>query len=51
VTMACLTAFAASPGFGGLVVTEFNPDHADENGELAATFVQKMTGALAGSGP
>jgi arginase len=50
-TMACLTAFAASPGFGGLVVTEFNPDHADENGELAATFVQKMTGALAGSGP
>ena len=49
--MACLTVFAASPGFGGLVVTEFNPDHADEDGDLTATFAQKMTGALAGTGP
>jgi hypothetical protein len=48
--MACLSVFAASPRFGGLVVTEFNPDHADEDGELAATFAQKMTGALAGVG-
>jgi arginase len=49
-TMACLSVFAASPGFGGLVVTEFNPDHADEEGELAATFVEAMAGALAGMG-
>jgi arginase len=49
--MACLTVFAASPGFGGLVVTEFNSDHADEEGELAATFAQKMADALAGTGP
>jgi arginase len=48
--IACLTAFAASPRFGGLVVTEFNPDHADEDGELAATFAEAMTGALAGTG-
>jgi len=49
--MACLTALAASPGFGGLVVTEFNPDHADEDGELAATFAEALTSALAGTGP
>jgi arginase len=49
--MACLTAFAASPGFGRLVVTEFNPDHADEDGELAATFAEALTSALAGTGP
>ena len=49
-TMACLSVFAASPCFGGLVVTEFNPDHADEEGELAAMFVEAMTGALAGTG-
>ena len=49
--IACLTAFAASPRFGGLVVTEFNPDHADEDGELAATFAEAITGALAGTGP
>jgi arginase len=49
--MACLTVFAASPGFGGLVVTEFNPDHADEDGELAATFAEALAGALAGTGP
>jgi hypothetical protein len=24
--------------FGGLVVTEFNPDHADEEGEVAAAL-------------
>jgi arginase len=50
-TMACLMAFAANPGFGGLVVTEFNPDHADEDGELAATFAEALAGALAGTGP
>lgn len=44
--IACLATFAASPAFGGLVITEFNPDHADENGELAAKFVRRAVGAL-----
>jgi arginase len=48
--MACLTTFAASPAFGGLVITEFNPDHADERGELAAAFVRGVVRALAGDG-
>jgi arginase len=46
--MTCLDAFAASPSFGGLVVTEFNPDHADEEGELAGVFVRKVAEVLAG---
>ncbi len=45
-----LGVFAASPAFGGLVITEFNPDHADENGELTARFVRGVAGALAGEG-
>ncbi len=44
----CLKVFAASPGFGGLVITEFNPDHADERGVLAAAFVLAVANALAG---
>lgn len=43
-----LRVFASSPRFAGLVVTEFNPDHADERGELAARFVREVTDALAG---
>jgi arginase len=50
-TMSCLEAFTSSPGFGGLVITEFNPDHADEEGALAATFVREVAGALAGKTP
>jgi arginase len=46
--MACLAVFAASPAFAGLVVTEFNPDHADERGQLAATFVRDIAAALGG---
>jgi arginase len=46
--MECLRVFGASPRFGGLVITEFNPDHADEDGSLAATFVEGLTTALAG---
>jgi arginase len=46
--MACLSAFAASPLFGGLVVTEFNPDHADEEGEVAAALAAGLASALAG---
>jgi arginase len=44
--LACLTVFAASPKFGGLVITEFNPDHCDEGGVMAATFVQGVAHAL-----
>jgi arginase len=48
--IASLGVFAASPAFGGLVITEFNPDHADESGELAARFVRGVAGALGGEG-
>lgn len=44
--MDCLTVFTSSPQFGGLVITEFNPDHADEEGNLASTFVQGVVQAL-----
>jgi arginase len=47
--ISCLKVFASSPKFGGLVITEFNPDHADEEGELAAAFVRAVANALAGS--
>jgi hypothetical protein len=49
--MACLGGFAASSSFGGLVVTEFNPDHADEEGELANLFVREVADVLAGKAP
>jgi arginase len=49
--MICLGVFAASPKFGGMVITEFNPDHADEEGELAATFVREVADVLAGNAP
>jgi hypothetical protein len=45
---ACLEVFAACPAFGGLVITEFNPDHADESGELAGLFFCGVAGALGG---
>jgi arginase len=44
--LVCLTVFAASAKFGGLVITEFNPDHCDEDGGMAATFVQGVAHAL-----
>jgi len=44
--MDCLAVFAASPSFGGLTVTEFNPDHADEEGALARTFVKRLANSL-----
>ena len=46
--LACLEVFALSPKFAGLVVTEFNPDHADEEGETARVFVQGLVDAVAG---
>jgi arginase len=45
--LASLEVFAASPRFAGLVITEFNPDHADEEGETAAALVRGIVDALA----
>ena len=45
---AALTDFTCSEKFGGLVITEVNPDH-DPNGQLIATLAQVVTGALAGA--
>ena len=47
-TMSSLDVFVGSSGFAGIVITEFNPDHADERGELAATFVRALVSVLAG---
>ena len=44
----CFGVFAASPKFAGLVLTEFNPDHADEEGEAAAALVRGVVDAVAG---
>jgi len=45
--LASLEAFAASPRFAGLVLTEFNPDHADEQGETAGALARGIVDALA----
>ena len=45
--MACLKVFVSSPKCAGLTITEFNPDHADEDGVLAAAFVEGVASALA----
>lgn len=42
-----LKIFVASQHFVGMVITEFNPDHADAKGELAATFIQALTQVFA----
>ena len=44
--IACLEVFASSPHFAGLTITEFNPDHADEEGVLAATFASEVAVTL-----
>ena len=46
--MACLRVFAGSSRLAALTVTEFNPDHADEEGELAARLADGLATALAG---
>jgi hypothetical protein len=46
--LACFGVFAASPKFAGLVLTEFNPDHADQEGEAAAALVRGVVDAVAG---
>lgn len=44
--MACLSVFASSPKFGGLTITEFNPDHLDPDNADAITFINGLTKAL-----
>jgi arginase len=46
---AALGEFAGGEKFGGLVITEVNPNN-DLDGELIATLAQVVTDALAGSG-
>lgn len=45
--LACLEVFVSSPKCAGLTIAELNPDHADEDGVLAATFVEGVASALA----
>jgi arginase len=45
-----LRIFCVSPKFGGLVVTEFNPDHDDKNGALAEQLIQGLAQALESQG-
>ncbi len=44
--MASLRILLASPRFGGLVVTEINPDHADREGTSMGRFVAAMAAAI-----
>ena len=41
-----LRRFAASPSFAALTVTEFNPDHADEEGRVAAALAKTIAATL-----
>lgn len=45
--MECVAEFTGGQGFRGLTVTEFNPDHTDEDGELAARFIDSLGRVLA----
>jgi arginase len=47
--MECLAVFAGSSRFGGLVVTEINPDHGDTEGVTLRRFVEGLARALAGT--
>ena len=44
----CLRVFADSPRFGGLVVTEINPDHGDREGAAVGRLAEGIARALAG---
>ena len=46
--LACLAVFAASPNFGGIAITEFNPNHAEAESGTAAAFIEGLAQALAG---
>ena len=45
-----LAEFTASPAFGGLVVTEVNPDH-DPDGDLVRTLAHEVAAAVAAAWP
>jgi len=45
--LTCLKIFVASSSFRGLVITECNPDHADEEHLAIVLFVQGLGEALA----
>ncbi len=45
--MQSVRSAAAHPAFGGLVVSQFNPDHAAGQGPLAEQFVKRLARALA----
>ena len=47
--MASLRVLIASPRFGGLVVTEINPDHADPEGATTRGFVTALAAAIGGA--
>jgi hypothetical protein len=40
--MQSLSIFTASPKSAGLVISEFNPNHADEKGVLARMFTEGL---------
>jgi hypothetical protein len=42
-----LAVFASNSSFGGSTLTEFNPDHVDEEGTMATTFIQGIAHAFA----
>lgn len=44
--MSSLEVFSSSRWFAGLVITEINPDHMDEEGEGMRTFVRELVNAL-----
>jgi arginase len=44
--MACIDIFVGSPKWMGLTITEFNPDHVDEDEELVAAFVVRLVESL-----
>lgn len=46
--LACLEVFASSRRFAGLVVSGFNPDDGDEEGEAAMALVQGLVDAVTG---
>jgi arginase len=48
--MVCLEVFVSSPQFAGLSIAEINPDHADEEGTLASTFVGSLVDVFAARG-
>jgi arginase len=43
---AALHVFCLSPKFGGLIVTEFNPDHDSKNGTLAKRLIDALAQTL-----